>query len=153
VIPPLPWTAHSRAWLLFSEKSFLTSNLNLPWHNFRPVPLVLLLLYGKRGQTPLQPPFREWLWAIRSPLHFHFPGLNNPSSLSHLLTSTVTLLCPLETVLKDNKISWCHVVGLQWFLVCLDVCFSLHVWITWITKSILLKGTWGITISPLSFPF
>ncbi|KAK4824091.1 hypothetical protein QYF61_010602 [Mycteria americana] len=50
------------------KKFFLISNLNLPWHNLRPFPLVLSLVTWEKRPTPtsLQPTFR----------------LNNPSSLS-----------------------------------------------------------------------
>jgi len=51
VTPPPPWAAvplqHS------SEKYFvLTSNINPPWHNSRPSPLILSLLPGKRCRPP-----------------------------------------------------------------------------------------------------
>jgi len=34
---------------LSEKKYFLISNLNLPWHNLRPLPLVLSLVPGRRG--------------------------------------------------------------------------------------------------------
>ena len=34
---------------LSEKKFFLISNLNLPWHNLKPFPLVLSLLPGRRG--------------------------------------------------------------------------------------------------------
>ncbi|KAM7124178.1 COP9 signalosome complex subunit 5 isoform 2-T2 [Ciconia maguari] len=42
------------------KKFFLISNLNLPWHNLRPFPLVLWLVTWEKRLTPtsLQPPFR-----------------------------------------------------------------------------------------------
>ncbi|KAK4831211.1 hypothetical protein QYF61_016048 [Mycteria americana] len=62
------------------KKFFLISNLNLPWCNLRPPPLVLSLVTWEKRLTPtsLQPPFR----MIRSPLSLFFSRLNNPSSLS-----------------------------------------------------------------------
>jgi len=40
---------------------FLLSNLNLPWHNFRPLPLALSLVTWEKRPTPasLKPPLRE----------------------------------------------------------------------------------------------
>ncbi|XP_068267934.1 protein EOLA1-like [Nyctibius grandis] len=45
---------------LSRKKFFLISNLNLPLHNLRPLPLVLSLVTWEKRQTPtsLQPPFR-----------------------------------------------------------------------------------------------
>ena len=37
---------------LSEKKFFLISNLNLPWCNLRPLPLVLSLLPGRKGQPP-----------------------------------------------------------------------------------------------------
>ncbi|KAK4829020.1 hypothetical protein QYF61_001795 [Mycteria americana] len=55
---------------LLVNKLFLISNLNLPWRNLRPFPLILSLVTWKKRPTPtsLQPPFRQLL--------------NNPSSLN-----------------------------------------------------------------------
>ncbi|KAK4829053.1 hypothetical protein QYF61_001858 [Mycteria americana] len=66
------------------NKFCLISNLNLPWCNFRPFPLVLSLVTWEKRLTPtsLQPPFRELYRAIRSLLGLLFSRLNNPSSLS-----------------------------------------------------------------------
>ncbi|KAK4810582.1 hypothetical protein QYF61_007319 [Mycteria americana] len=52
------------------NKFFLMSNLNLPWCNLRPLPLVLSLVTWEKRPTPtsLQPPFRSLL--------------NNPRALS-----------------------------------------------------------------------
>ena len=43
-----------------SEKFFLLSLLNLPWHSLSPFPLVLSLLSWEKRLTPAlqQPPFR-----------------------------------------------------------------------------------------------
>jgi len=39
--PPLPWAAYASASpLLQGIKKFLISNLNLPWCNLRPLPLI-----------------------------------------------------------------------------------------------------------------
>lgn len=38
---------------LLEKQSFLIPNRNLPWHNLRPSPLILLLLPGRRDQPPL----------------------------------------------------------------------------------------------------
>ena len=37
---------------LAEKKWFLTQNLNLPWCNLKPLPLILSLLPGRRGQPP-----------------------------------------------------------------------------------------------------
>lgn len=49
------------------KKCFLTPNLNLPWHNVKPFPLVLLLLPGSRCQPPPHHSFEELQGAMRSP--------------------------------------------------------------------------------------
>lgn len=45
VTPMPPWAAHADG-----KKCFPTSNLNLPWHNWKPFSFILLLLFGSRGQ-------------------------------------------------------------------------------------------------------
>ena len=67
------------------KKFFLEFNLNLPCGNWRPFPLVPLLLCGRRGQLSTLPhlPFR-WLWrAMWSSLNLLFTRLNNLSSINH----------------------------------------------------------------------
>ena len=78
---------------LLEKNCFLISNLNLPWHNLRPLPLILSLLPGSRAQPLLpspQPPFRMLQTAINFPLSLLFSRLSHPSSLSH-----------------SHKIPWC----------------------------------------------
>jgi len=42
------------------EEFILNFNMNLPWHNLKPFPLVLLLLPGAEANLPPpQPPFRQ----------------------------------------------------------------------------------------------
>jgi len=74
------------------KKCFLISNLNLPWHNLRPFPLILSPVSSEKRPTPLwlQAPFRYWKRAIRSPLSPLFPRLNSPSSFSHAIVLFVS---------------------------------------------------------------
>ena len=60
---PVPISDH------FYSKFLLVSDLNLPWCNLRPLPLVPLLVTWEKRQTPtcLQPSFRQLYRAVRSP--------------------------------------------------------------------------------------
>ncbi|KAK4829616.1 LOW QUALITY PROTEIN: hypothetical protein QYF61_005743 [Mycteria americana] len=67
---------------LLVKTFFLTSNLNLPWRNLRPFPLVLSLVNWEKRLTPtsLQPPFRyegpkteHSIQGAASPGHDRFP--------------------------------------------------------------------------------
>ena len=55
--------------ILTEKKFYLISNLNLPWHSLKPLPLILLLLPDRRSQllTSPQHPFGELQRAIMSP--------------------------------------------------------------------------------------
>jgi len=49
--PPPPWAAYSTT--LLENKFFQISNLNLSWHNLRPLPLILsLITWEKRPISP-----------------------------------------------------------------------------------------------------
>ena len=48
------------------KKFFLISNLNLPWCNLRPFPLILSPVTSEKRPTPLYIPFRYWKRTIRS---------------------------------------------------------------------------------------
>jgi len=67
------------------KKCFVISNLNLPWHNLRPFPLVLLLLPGSRSQPPPCHSFlfRGLLRAIKSSLNLLQAERPTSLSLSH----------------------------------------------------------------------
>ena len=83
VTPPLPGQLCRCLTALWQKELFLTTNLNLPWHNVRPSPLVLRLFPGSRGRPHLtQPPFRSLQRARRSPLSLLFSRPNSPASLS-----------------------------------------------------------------------
>ena len=58
VTPPLPWAACSNAWPLWVKKFFLIPNLNLPWCDLRPLPLVLLLVTWEK--VPLGGTLGTW---------------------------------------------------------------------------------------------
>jgi len=53
VTTPPPWAACATALPPSEKKCFLTSSPNLPWCNFRPLPLVLSLLPGRRSHHHL----------------------------------------------------------------------------------------------------
>jgi len=68
---------------LSEKKLCLISKLNLPWHNFRPSPLILSLLPGSRGRTHLTTTSSQAVvdsTEVSSSLLLS--TLNNPSSLS-----------------------------------------------------------------------
>jgi len=70
------------------------SNLNLPWHNLRPFPLILSLLPEKKSPTPTspQPPFRECRAQRALPRASSSPDrtIPSPSAAAHS-TSAQTL--------------------------------------------------------------
>ena len=104
VTPPLPGQLCHCLTALWQKELFLTANLNLPWHNVRPSPLVLRLFPGSRGRPHLtQPPFRSLQRARRSPLSLLFSRPNSPASLSrspsHCAPEPSQLRCPsLDTL-------------------------------------------------------
>ena len=104
VTPPLPGQLCHCLTALWEKELFLTANLNLPWHNVRPSPLVLRLFPGSRGRPHLtQPPFRSLQRARRSPLSLLFSRQNSPASLSrspsHCAPEPSQLRCPsLDTL-------------------------------------------------------
>jgi len=63
---------------------FLISNLNLPSCSLQPLPLVLSLHALVKSPSPsfLQPRFRYWKAALRSPQSLLFSRLNSTNSLS-----------------------------------------------------------------------
>jgi len=115
------------------DKFFLLSNRNLPWHNSRPLPLVLSLLPGRRGQPPprydlLSGSCREQkglprdlrvLWKL------WLTGMANTTSFPN---SSSRPLCPISfffTVLHHSLVSVgsCHVHAL-----CLQGTFTMEPW-------------------------
>jgi len=69
VTPPLPGQLCHCSTALPKKTFLLISNLNLPWCNLRPPPLILSLFPGSRGQPPPQHnPFQGLQGAMRSPL-------------------------------------------------------------------------------------
>ncbi|KAK4823315.1 hypothetical protein QYF61_000917 [Mycteria americana] len=102
------------------KEFFLISNLNLPWRNLRPFPLVLSLVTWEKRPTPtsLQPPFRlnspssfPQLLLIRlvlqTPHQLHCPSLD---TLQHLNVSLVLRGPKLNTVFKVQP-HQCRVQG------------------------------------------
>ncbi|KAK4832220.1 hypothetical protein QYF61_021067, partial [Mycteria americana] len=87
------------------NKFFLISNLNPPWCNLRPFPLVLSLVTWEKRPTPtwLQPPYRQLKRAGRFPLSLLFSRLNNPRSSYDLCSRPFTSF-DIETV-RGPKLS------------------------------------------------
>lgn len=61
VTQPLPWAAYSNAaWPFQKNKLSLYPNLNLPWHNLRPFPIISTFGVWEKSPifTSLQPPLK-----------------------------------------------------------------------------------------------
>ncbi|KAK4810503.1 hypothetical protein QYF61_004283 [Mycteria americana] len=88
------------------KKFFLISNLNLPWHNLRPFPLILSLVTWEKRPTPtsLQPPFRLLLQTLHQ---LCCPSLD---MLQHLNVSLVVRGPKLNTVFEVRP-HQCRVQG------------------------------------------
>jgi len=70
---------------LLVKKFLLISNLNLPWHNLRLFPLVLVTCYLGKDTDPhfATTSFQVVVESDKVPLSLLFSKLNNPRSLSH----------------------------------------------------------------------
>jgi len=100
---------------ILENKIFLKANLNLPWHNLRPFPLIILLLPGRRGQpyltttsfqavvesniVSLEPPLLQAESSQFPQLLFVTPCAPDPSQLH----------CPSEDLTLDKA----HPIGLS----------------------------------------
>jgi len=98
------------------RKCFLISNLNSPWHNLRPFPLVLSSVTSEKRPTPLslEAPFRYWKRAITSHLSLLLPRLNSPSSFSlSMQTSSCSKGCGMQG-LHVVAVPLCCRSSVQW---------------------------------------